>query len=159
MQLYTTKATNTISISVSRSSTTGLPGQARERSGSVRNILLIGDGSDEALLFAETLNRYDYSVITASEDLSGIIRTCRDSHIDLVIADCRMGRDGFDRLSALRQGLPDIPIILLTPHQFSAGSSPGRMLGMNTYIVAKIKARNLERLVTAVLTSSRKAGV
>jgi CheY-like chemotaxis protein len=125
----------------------------------VRTILLVGNESEELLLFAETLTRYDYSVITSSEDLSGISGTCKDSHIDLVIADCRMpGRDGVRRLSALRQGLPAIPVILLTSRQFKADGLTAKKLGANTYIVKQAKASNLERIVTAILTGNRSSG-
>jgi DNA-binding response OmpR family regulator len=124
----------------------------------VRTILLIGHGSEDLRSFEETLSKYDYDVIRSIKDLSETCGISDDPEIKLVIADCRkMGEKVLGFYSALRQRKPAIPVILLTSNGFRVDSPTGKILGANTYIVKQVKAGNLERIVTAVLTGNRTA--
>jgi DNA-binding NtrC family response regulator len=126
----------------------------------VRTILLIGNRSKDLHNFEETLNKYDYDVIRSIKDLSEVSGTNDDPDVALVVADCRkMGEKVLEFYAALRQRKPAIPVILLTAEGFRDAGLTAKRLGTNTYIVKQVKAGNLERIVTAILTDNRRAVV
>jgi CheY-like chemotaxis protein len=88
-------------------------------------VLVIDD--DRAVLTTVKigLERAAHSVETAEDGGAGL-RLLETRTFDLLIIDIFMpGMDGFETMRLVRQSWPEMPIIVMSGHQFQAGSERG----------------------------------
>jgi CheY-like chemotaxis protein len=128
----------------------------------MRTILLAGQASSEMTSLEEILKRYHYTVMKRPDGLSALDAMRSTMTADLVITDHRLpDMDGLEFLNALRRMSPNIPVILLA----ARGSMDieeyliARSLGAHAYIMNLVRARNLGRIITAIVTRGNTVGM
>ena len=79
-----------------------------------KKILIIDDEKDVRIVLREDLQRAGYEALVAADAREGLDKLA-DEGIDLVITDVIMpGMDGVATVEKIREGYPDVPIIVIS---------------------------------------------
>ena len=79
-----------------------------------KKILIIDDEKDVRIVLREVLQRAGYEALVAADAREGLDKLA-DEGIDLVITDVIMpGMDGVATVEKIREGYPDVPIIVIS---------------------------------------------
>jgi two-component system OmpR family response regulator len=122
-------------------------------------IILVGSDTAEMSGIQEVLKRYGHRVLRLSEGGPALEAMESGDGADAVIMDLdASGEDGLGFVSALRKTAPALPVVLLAGRGSMEEYLAARSLGADAYIVKPVNARNLERVVTAIVRGRRTAG-
>lgn len=79
-----------------------------------KKILIIDDEKDVRIVLREVLQRAGYEALVAADAREGLDKLA-DEGVDLVITDVIMpGMDGVATVEKIREGYPDVPIIVIS---------------------------------------------
>jgi CheY-like chemotaxis protein len=79
-----------------------------------KKILIIDDEKDVRIVLREVLQRAGYEALVAADAREGLDKLA-DEGVDLVITDVIMpGMDGVATVEKIREGHPDVPIIVIS---------------------------------------------
>jgi CheY-like chemotaxis protein len=79
-----------------------------------KKILIIDDEKDVRIVLREVLQRAGYEALVAADAREGLDKLAADG-ADLVITDVIMpGMDGVATVEKIREGFPDVPIIVIS---------------------------------------------
>jgi len=118
----------------------------------VKTILMVDDDSDNRYLCSEILRDFGYKVIEEPDGESALLAIQEGARIDLVITDERMpGINGMELISALRQVLPSVPVIMMTAYGSINTYLQALSLGAFEYVNKPVGKRELQRIIEAAL--------
>ncbi len=126
------------------------------------NILIIDDDREIRRAFRFAVENAGHSVRTASNGREGL-RELREHPFDLVVTDIVMPDiEGIETIRTIRAERPDIPIIAVSGGgEYASGEtylSIARSLGANAGLKKPVSVRELNRLITELLTSPADGG-
>lgn len=102
-------------------------------------IVVIDDDAAIRDLLARYLRSQGYDADTSEDGSAGLAR-CRRSPPDLVLCDLRMpGTDGLEVLSALREELPDLPVVVVSGTGELDDAIQALKLGASDYVTKPIE--------------------
>ena len=120
-------------------------------------ILIIEDEASIAQLIRLYLEQADYTVITASDGITGLELHARE-HPNLVILDLMLpGLDGMEVCRRIRAWAAT-PILMLTARQGEEDRIAGLDMGADDYLVKPFSPREVVSRVKAILRRSTNAG-
>jgi diguanylate cyclase (GGDEF)-like protein len=120
---------------------------------SQRRILVVDDDDHTRVLLKDLCETAGYRVSVAEDGNQAWDSICREAP-DLVLLDLMMPRrDGFSVLKAVREkdGLKDLPIIILTAMGDMDGKIRGMELGADDYVTKPFKLVELQTRITSAL--------
>ena len=121
-------------------------------------ILVIEDEDRVALPIKKGLEELGFSTTIASDGLTGK-RLALSQAFDLVITDILLPQiNGIDLCRAIRQELPDLPIIMLTAMGTTDDKVEGFDSGANDYMVKPFDFRELHVRIRELLKRSKASG-
>lgn len=117
-----------------------------------RTVLVVDDEPGNRRLYSEILRDLGHSVIDKPNGVSAMVTVRKGAGIDLVITDYRMpDMSGLEFVSALRQVLPSVPVIMITAYASIENYFDSLSLGVFEYINKPFVKREFERIVKAAL--------
>lgn len=117
---------------------------------SAGSILVIDDDQKLCGLLQEYLLRFDYSVTTAADGITGLARL-KKVHPDLVVLDVMLpSKDGFEVLKEIRAS-SKLPVIMLTARGEVSDKVVGLELGADDYLAKPFEPRELVARIQTVL--------
>jgi two-component system response regulator AtoC len=118
----------------------------------MKTILLLDDEQEILTVLGELLDGFGYQVIAKHDAESALSLVREGTRVDLVITDlCMPGMSGSEFISALRQILPSVPVIMLTAFGSVESYIQSRSSGVFEYINKPVPAKELRRIVKAAL--------
>ena len=121
-------------------------------------ILLVGDTSAEMASLAEVLKRYQHRIIRSRDGQTALDVVRTGGAPDIIVADmAAAGPKGMDLLTGMRQESPRIPVILLAGRASREEQFLARNLGDNAYVLRSAKVKNMERMITAIVTEGQRS--
>jgi len=118
-----------------------------------KKILIIDDDEKLNKLLTDYLDRFDFSVTTATHPDDGL-RHIKKSPPDLVVLDVMLpGRDGFDVCKEIRK-TGSLPIIMLTARGEVTDRVVGLELGADDYMPKPFEPRELVARIQSILRRS-----
>ena len=118
----------------------------------MKTILLVDDEIECLRCLGEVLNRLEYKVIAKMDGQAALSVVNDGISVDLVIADYLLpDMDGLELLIALKQLVPDIPLIMLTGNSTIEIYQKALGLGVYEFVSKPVKAKELDRIVKAAL--------
>ncbi len=124
----------------------------RERDKTGKTILVVDDEPGNRLLFSEILRDLGHLVIDEPDGATAMATIRKGTEIDLVITDYRMpDMSGLEFVTALRQVLPSVPVIMITAYASIDNYFQSLSLGVFEYINKPFVKREFERIVQAAL--------
>lgn len=115
-----------------------------------KNLLIIEDDIDIALMIKEYLKKEEYNIFIASSGEEGL-ETFKKNNIDLIMLDVMMpGIDGYMTLSKIRE-TSNIPVIMLTAKGHQMDKVIGFKNGCDDYIVKPFDLIELNLRIIAIL--------
>jgi len=115
-----------------------------------RNLLIIEDDIDIALMVKEYLGKEGYNVFIADNGEEGI-KFFKENAIDLIILDVMMpGIDGYTTLEMIR-GISNVPVIMLTAKDHQIDKVIGFKKGCDDYVVKPFDLVELNLRIAAIL--------
>ncbi len=117
-------------------------------------ILIVDDEISYLKLLRAVLEEEGYAIVTAEHGPEAM-EILKNSDIDLIITDMRMPEmNGLQLLDAVRNGWPDIPVIIMTAHGSIEKAVEAMQKGAFTYIQKPFENNSLLAFVTKALTLS-----
>lgn len=118
-------------------------------------ILLVDDEPAVLSYLEDTLSTFGYNVIPKPDAQSALSVIREGTKVDLVVTDYSMPGMGSDEyFTALKQALPSVPIIILTGYISADIERKLLSIGRFEYVSKPVEARELDRIVKAVLERS-----
>jgi DNA-binding NtrC family response regulator len=112
-------------------------------------ILLVDDEPDILTVLEAMLDDYGHRIITKSDPASALSFIRDGAAISLVITDYLMpGMNGADFITALRQILPSVPVVMLTGCSMAVME---HVPGVSYYVRKPIERKELHGIVKAAL--------
>ncbi len=122
-----------------------------------KKILVVDDEPGNRKLYGEILRQQGHQVIEKPDAASAMVIIREGSEFDLVITDYRMpDMSGLEFVTALRQVLPSLPVIMITAYGSIENYFQSLNLGVFEYINKPFVKREFERIVQAALMQSSK---
>jgi diguanylate cyclase (GGDEF)-like protein len=125
----------------------------REPAPDARRVLVVDDDDHTRNLLRDLCETSGFAV-TVAEDGVGAIDQLNQARPDLVLLDLMMPRqDGFEVLKVIRErdGLKDLPVIILTAMGDMDGKIRGMELGADDYITKPFKLVELQTRINSAL--------
>ncbi len=123
-----------------------------ERNNTNKTILVVDDEAGNRLLYSEILRQLGHRVIDRADAASAMEIVRAGTEIDLVVTDYRMpDMSGLEFITALRQVLPSLPVIMVTAYASIENYFQSLNLGVFEYINKPFVKREFERIVQAAL--------
>ena len=123
-----------------------------ERDAARKTILVVDDEPGNRRLYSEILRDLGHSVINEPDGASAMVVVHEGAELDLVITDYRMpDMSGLEFVTALRQVLPSVPVIMITAYASIENYFQSLSLGVFEYINKPFVKREFERIVKAAL--------
>lgn len=121
-----------------------------------KTILLVEDEAENRRSYEEILNDLGFKVI-ARPDAESALTTVREGvKIDLAITDYRMpGMNGLEFVTALRQILTSIPVIMITAYGDVGTYLESFSRGVFEYVNKPVNKDEFERIVKAALKKTK----
>ncbi len=117
-----------------------------------KTILVVDDEPGNRRLYSEILRQGGHRVIERSDAVSAMGLVREGTAIDLVITDYRMpDMSGLEFITALRQVLPSVPVIMITAYASIDNYFQSLNLGVFEYINKPFVKKEFERIVQAAL--------
>jgi len=132
-----------------------------EKGASSNRVLVVEDERDIAALVAYHLTREGYRVSTATSGAEAL-ETAAHERPDLIVLDLMLPQmSGYEVLGEIRrkQGLEDVPVILLTARREESDRIKGLELGADDYLTKPFSPQELVLRVGAVLRRVRAPAV
>ena len=118
----------------------------------MKTILLVDDDRDILSCLEDSLSALGYNVIPKSDAESAMAIIREGAKVDLVLTDYSMpGMDGHEFFSVLKRVLPSVPVIILTGYGSVETYLKSLSLGVCEFVCKPIEAKELDRIVKAVL--------
>ena len=128
-----------------------------ERDVTGKTILVVDDEPGNRRLYSEILRQGGHQVIERSDAVSAMVIVREGAAIDLVVTDYRMpDMSGLEFVTALRQVLPSVPVIMITAYASIDNYFQSLNLGVFEYINKPFVKREFERIVQAALLQDGK---
>ena len=127
----------------------------------VKNILLVDDDVELLRLLKEGFAGYAHvlGVLTAGDGLEAL-ECIRRQAVALVVTDLKMPRmDGLELLAAVKEGYPDIPVIVMSGFQASGIESAARRGGAVGFIAKPFRIETLAQQVFGLLRRQAEGGI
>jgi signal transduction histidine kinase len=124
-----------------------------------KTILYVEDNAANRMLVRQVLEGVGYSVVEATDGLSGI-KTAHETHPDLILMDINIpGMDGYEAATRIKSlpELSDIPIIALTAKVMAGDRERALAAGCSGYIAKPIDIDALPRQVAEFLGGMRES--
>jgi DNA-binding NtrC family response regulator len=119
------------------------------------NILVVDDEKNMRFVVARALASAGYDISEASSGEEAVSRVETESP-DLVILDQRMpGMDGIETLTAIKQEIPELPVIMLTAHGNIENAVQAIKSGAMDYLTKPFDVEELKLVVSKALRVSR----
>jgi DNA-binding NtrC family response regulator len=119
----------------------------------MKNVLVIDDELEMRIALQETLERADYSVVTAIDGEEGL-RRFEESPFEIVVTDVRMPKvTGIEVLREIKRRAPQTPVIMITAYGTIDNAVEAMKEGAFDYIMKPFSAEAIE---TAVWRASAK---
>ncbi|NMC20366.1 MAG: sigma-54-dependent Fis family transcriptional regulator [Thermogutta sp.] len=113
-----------------------------------RTVLVVDDEPSQRQLFAESVRQLGFAVIEAGSGEEAVEIASRRSP-DLVLLDVRLpGISGLEALRRIREGTPDLPVLLITAYADVRDAVAALKSGACDYLTKPV---DLEELKTAIL--------
>ncbi len=117
-----------------------------------KTILVVDDDPGNRRLYSEILRQLGHEVIERADAPSAMVTVREGARIDLVITDYRMpDMSGLELITALRQVLPSIPVIMITAYASIENYFQSLNQGVFEYINRPFVKQEFERIVQAAL--------
>jgi len=118
----------------------------------MKTILLVDDDSDILSYLEDTLSTFGYHVIPKPDAASALSVIREGAKVDLVVTDYSMpGMGSREYFTALKQALPNVPVIILTGYGSVENDIKSLSLGVCEFVCKPIEAKELDRIVKAAL--------
>ncbi len=115
------------------------------------NILIIDDEKEQAEAIAESLTRVGYTCST-SVNGNNVLDIIRRDDIDVVITDLILhDTDGMKILREIKEGLPEIEVIVITGYGSVENAVTAMQKGAATYLLKPININHLRTVVEKVV--------
>ncbi len=123
-------------------------------------ILLVGDASTEMESLEEVLRRYHHRIIRSRDGRTALEAVMGQGEApDIIVADIdASGMEGLDFLVPIRHALRRLPVVLLSARGSMESYLLARNLGANAYVLKSTKVKNMERMITAIVTEGQRSG-
>ncbi len=123
-----------------------------QREDTVKTILVVDDEPGNRRLYSEILHQGGHQVIERADAISAMALIREGASIDLVVTDYRMpDMSGIEFVTAMRQVLPSVPVIMITAYASIDNYFRSLDLGVFEYINKPFVKREFERIVKAAL--------
>jgi two-component system nitrogen regulation response regulator NtrX len=123
-------------------------GPAEQRETKAQTILLVDDDSGVRNSIGGMLQRFGYRVIVAEDGTSALDVLRERGAVDLVIADRRMpGMDGLSLVRRIKEGMPNLPVVIMTGYGDLESYLCASHLGVVRYIGKPVGPRELRQAV------------
>jgi len=121
----------------------------------METILVVDDEKNYRLVMETLLTKEGYQVLTASSGEEGLT-ALKEADVDLVVTDMKMpGLDGLQLLGALKERLPDLPIIIMTAYGTVDKAVKAMKKGAFDYITKPFENEQMLLSVARALELSR----
>jgi CheY-like chemotaxis protein len=119
-----------------------------------KTILIADDEAFNFTLLKVVLNRIGKPTVLCADTGEQAISLCRQHpEIDLVLLDIQMPfGDGYEAYKAIREILPDVPIIAITAFAMADNKRKVLDAGFDMYTTKPISARTVEYILNTYLT-------
>ena len=121
-----------------------------------RGRILIADDEEAARQsLGQILGEDGYEVFLASDGEEALRLTAEETP-DILLTDLRMpGMDGHELLTRVRQGFPDVSVVIMTAHGTIRSAVQALREGAEDYLTKPINVEELEHLVDRILKRNR----
>lgn len=126
----------------------------------IATILVIEDSEGDRALIQRTLEKRNYSVITANDGESGL-KAVRERKVDVIIFDYLLpGMNGVEICKILKEDkkTKDIPIIFLTVVETGEAILECYGEGAESYMHKPINAKDLLKEIKSLLSEAKEGG-
>jgi len=121
----------------------------------METILIVDDEKNYRLVMEALLTKEGYQVLTASSGEESLA-VLKEADVDLVVTDMKMpGLDGLQLLGALKERLPDLPIIIMTAYGTVDKAVEAMKKGAFDYITKPFENEQMLLSVARALELSR----
>ena len=121
-----------------------------------RGRILIADDEEAARRsLGQILGEDGYEVVLAP-DGEEALRLVAEETPDILLTDLRMpGMDGYELLARIRQGFPDVSVVIMTAHGTIKSAVEALREGAEDYLTKPIDVEELEHLLDRILKRNR----
>jgi two-component system, NtrC family, response regulator HydG len=131
---------------------------SKDRDGTPGRILVVEDDLVTGRFIAHVLGDRGGFDVTHTPDPVGALKRARTEPWDLVLTDVEMpGMSGLELLQALRQGVPDLPVAVITSHASLANAVDALRSHADEFLQKSVPPDQLLANVTALVAKGRAA--
>ena len=113
-------------------------------------VLIVDDDTQISLTLNDILSLLGYEVSTASTG-GGAIENMEKNQFDCILSDIKMsGMNGVDLCKAIKQGHPDLPVILMTAYTHDDLCERGLQEGAANILQKPLKMDELLKLISTL---------
>ena len=118
-------------------------------------ILIVEDNTNLQKLYAATLKANGYTTLSAYNGAEAL-EVLQKEHVDLMILDVMMPvMDGYELTEVLRQGVSELPILMITAKSEQADKRKGFLVGIDDYMTKPVDEEEMLLRIKALLRRSR----
>jgi two-component system NtrC family response regulator/two-component system response regulator HydG len=122
----------------------------------IRGRVLIADDEEAARRSLKQILTEDGFEVTLAGDGEEALRLIAEESPDVLLTDLRMPRmDGHELLTRVRQGYPDVTVVIMTAHGTIRSAVQALREGAEDYLTKPINVEELEHLLDRILKKNR----